>query len=300
LIAPDRYRSNEETAESNVFQQTVDGAEAERLAAKAIREHRALRDLLIENGVRVTVARALAETPDAPFCNNWFSTHEADGRGLRTVVLYPMLAPSRRLERRPDLSSMLTASYPNLVDLSDRESAGTFLESTGSLCLDHESRTAFAAISPRTDLRLAREWATTLGYRLVPFQATDEGGVPYYHTNVMMFVGHGLAGVCLESVAPTATAGLANRGEVEASLRAAGLSILPITRQQVLHYCGNCLALRNDQGQPLWVMSAAAFSGFSEAERATMAERGRIIQTDLTAFETLGGGSARCLLGELF
>ena len=301
MVAPRAYRTNLETAASNVFQRDVEAAEAARLADAAVLQHRALRDLLIENGVRVTVARSLEATPDAPFCNNWFSTHPGRAPGAHpTLVLYPMLAPSLRIERRPDLIELLESWYPDPIDFSPRETGGIYLESTGSLCLDDAAGVAYAAISPRTDPDLAREWAGRLGYQLVPFEATDDTGVPYYHTNVMMFIGHGLAGVCLESIAQRARSGLSDRATVKASLEKGGLEIVEITRKQVLAYCGNCLPLVNDDGEPLLVMSSAAWNGFSETERARLSRRARILHTDLAAFETLGGGSARCLLGELF
>ncbi len=300
VVAPNEYRTNAETAESNAFQRAVDATEAGVLAAQAVEQHRALRNLLVDHGVRVTVVRSLRETPDAPFCNNWFSTHRPSTGDPATLVLYPMMAPSRRIERRPELIRMLGQWYPNRIDYSAREVHGTFLESTGSLCLDDTNRVAYAAISIRTDLGLTREWARALGYRLVAFEATDAEGLPYYHTNVMMFLGHGLAGICLESINESGRAGMAGRAEVEASLREGGFEILPITRRQVLAFCGNCLPLVNDQGEPLLVMSSAAYHGFSSADRTVIERHATILHTDLAAFEALGGGSARCLLGELF
>ena len=295
LIEPVDFRYNPETGDSNPFQQHVSAVDAERLSHEAAVQHRRLRDLLIENGVQITVARSRRETPDAPFCNNWFSTHPpANGRPA-TLVLYPLLAPNRRIERRSDLVDLLRHGYGRVVDLSGRETGGAFLESTGSLCLDDAAHVAYAALSPRTDQALASEWARTLGYRLVTFRAADANGVPYYHTNVMMFIGHGLAGVGLESIVDPA-----ERARVEQSLRESGLEILPITRDQILQYCGNCLPLATDEGEPLVVMSTTAYEAFSAAERATIARHGRILHTPLDAFETLGGGSARCLLGELF
>lgn len=300
MIAPHHYRTNEETAASNVFQHAVDESEATRLADLAIEQHRRFRDALIEEGVRVTVARSLAATPDAPFCNNWFSTHPSGPEGRPTLVLYPMLAPSRRLERRADLVSFLAARYPDRLDFSTREQEGIFLESTGSLVLDDGSRTAYAAISPRTDLRLVEEWAAAMKYRAVPFEATDAAGVPYYHTNVVMFIGHGLAGICLEAIAAESDGALVGREVVRDTLRKDGLEILEITRDQVLGYCGNCLPLTNDDGDALWAMSTTAYRAFTEEQREVLARHGRLVHADLSAFETLGGGSARCLLGEVF
>ncbi|MHB1328866.1 MAG: arginine deiminase-related protein [Gemmatimonadales bacterium] len=301
MVAPFHYRSNAETAESNVFQHDVGAAQAAQLAELAQTQHAEFRNRLIDHGVTVTCVRSLDSTPDAPFCNNWFSTHPPTDLGREgTLVLYPMLAPSRRLERRPEVISLLRQRYPRTVDLSVHEQQHLYLESTGSLSLDSRNGVAYAAISPRTDLGLARIWAAELGYRLVAFQSTDGTGTPYYHTNVMMFLGHGLTGICLESIAEHATDGLASRETVAASLRDGGFEILPITRDQVLAYCGNALALVSESGEPLFAMSSTAYRGFSETERQRIEKRGTIVHAELSAFETLGGGSARCLLGEIY
>jgi len=301
LIAPVDFRANEETAESNVFQHTVDDTEATRLARVAVEQHRALRDLLVDNGVAVTIVRSRTDTPDAPFCNNWFSTHPAAGdRNTPVLVLYPMLAPNRRIERRKDLIGLLRDRYDCVVDFSEREREGVFLESTGSLCLDDSARVAYATISPRTHQSLASEWATSLGYRLVAFRATDAAGVPYYHTNVMMFIGHGLAAVCLEAIGEARSDGETGRAGVVQSLRQSGLEVMTITREQVLRFCGNSLPLVNDAGERLLVMSSAAYHAYARAQRVIIERHARILHTDLSAFEEIGGGSARCLLGELF
>jgi hypothetical protein len=295
LIEPRRFRYNPETGETNAFQIAPSPEEEQSLSALAVTQHHALRDLLVENGVTVTLAKSLEATPDGPFCNNWFSTHPADDRAPATLVLYPMLAESRRGERRSDLVNLLRPAYPRVVDLSPNEQKARYLESTGSLVLDHEARAAYAALSPRTDRSLAQEWAGELRYDLIAFTAVDRAGTPYYHTNVLMFLGHGLAGVCLEAIRSAA-----ERGTVEARLRQDGREILPLTQEQAGDFCGNCLALGAAAGEPLFVMSSQAWRGFSPADRAVIGNHGRILYTELSAFERLGGGSARCLIAELF
>lgn len=295
LVEPVNFRYNPETGATNAFQVAPSQEEAGRLARQAVEEHHRLRDLLIQEGVTVTLAKSLPSSPDAPFCNNWFSTHPAARNDPPTLVLYPLLAENRRIERRDDLLAMIRPSYPRVVDLSGNEQQARFLESTGSLVLDHPARAAYAALSPRTDAALAAEWAGTLGYKLLTFRAVDRGGVPFYHTNVLMFVGHGLAGICLESIVDPA-----DRTRVEERLRGDGNEILALSQEQTAHFCGNCLALATADGTPLFVMSSQAFEHFSDAERDTIARHGRILHTDLTAFERLGGGSARCLIAELF
>ena len=295
LIEPVEFRYNRETADTNVFQHRPPAAEEVRLSSLAVVQHRALRDLLVTHGVAVTVARSSAETPDAAFCNNWFSTHPADRDRPATLVLYPLLAPNRRIERRPDLVALLRTAYPRVVDFSEGEARSLFLESTGSLVLDHDARVAYAALSPRTDFGLASEWARTLGFDLVSFTALDANGVPYYHTNVVMFLGHGVAGICLEAIATAE-----ERRAVEFALHAGGHEVVDLTRRQVDAYCGNCLALAGAAGEPLWLMSSRAERAFRPPQRTVLERHGRILSADLSAFEELGGGSARCLAAELF
>lgn len=295
LIEPVNFRFNRETEATNAFQVDMPADEEAALSALAVEQHHQLRDLLVGHGVTITLAKSLATSPDAPFCNNWFSTHPADDRAPATLVLYPLLAENRRIERRVDLVSLIRPAYTRMVDLSPNEKKARFLESTGSLVLDHQPRAAYAALSPRTDLSLAKEWAEALAYDLVAFTATDRGGMPFYHTNVLMFVGHGLAGVCLESIAAPA-----ERKAVEDRLREDGREILPLTQEQAAKFCGNCLALSASDGTPLWVMSSQAYRHFSQSDRAVLEKHGKILHTELSAFERLGGGSARCLIAELF
>jgi hypothetical protein len=295
LVEPVNFRYNRETGATNAFQNAPPPAEEQALSELAVEQHHRLRDLLVDHGVTVTLARSLPTTPDAPFCNNWFSTHPADESAPATLVLYPLLADNRRIERRSDLVSLLRPAYPRLVDLSPHERKAEFLESTGSLVLDHEARTAYAALSPRTESLLASEWATELRYRLVAFTAVDRSGVPFYHTNVLMFIGHGLAGICLESIRSSG-----ERRAVEEQLRKDGKEVLPLTQEQTANFCGNCLALSSGDGTPLFVMSSQAWRHFSAAERLVLEGHGRILHTELSAFEMLGGGSARCLIAELF
>jgi hypothetical protein len=295
LVEPVRFRYNRETRETNAFQVAPSPDEETQLSELAVAQHHALRYLLIANGIAVTLARSLESTPDAPFCNNWFSTHPADERAPATLVLYPLLAENRRPERRGDLVALLRPAYPRLLDLSPNERKARFLESTGSLVLDHEVRATYCAISPRTNLSLAQEWAEELGYELISFTAVDRSGIPYYHTNVLMFVGHDLAGICLDSIRSPA-----ERTAVEGRLRRDGREILPLTQEQAASFCGNCLALASAAGERLFVMSSQAWRAFSKEERGRIERHGRIIHTELSAFERLGGGSARCLIAELF
>lgn len=293
LIEPVNFRYNLETETTNAFQIPPAPEEAAELAELAVEQHHVLRDLLVAHGVTVTLAKSLPTSPDAPFCNNWFSTHRSAAGA--TLVLYPLMAENRRIERRTDLVDLIRPGYERLIDLSPNERNARFLESTGSLVLDHRAGTAYAALSPRTDRSLAEEWAATLGYHLVTFTARDRGGVPFYHTNVLMFIGHGLAGVCLESITDPV-----ERARVRDRLTADGNEILPLSQEQAFNFCGNCLALSSTAGAPLFVMSSQAHRHFSPADLAVLERHGKVLHAELSAFEKLGGGSARCLMAELF
>jgi hypothetical protein len=308
LVEPNSFRFNEETSATNAFQHPAAGdISPEVAAARAAQQHRALQDLLAANGILVTLCEADSQTPDAPFCNNWFSTHPAmkglrDAHGMMeedvppTVVIYPLMAPNRRRERRTDLiDGLMRRLYPRVINMAHHEQRGVYLESTGSLCMHDAARTVYAALSPRTDRELANAWADKMGYRLIAFTAVDEAGSAYYHTNVMMFIGHGVAGVCLESIVNPA-----ERKMVEQSLVETGLTVVPITRAQVNQFCGNALSLTNATGERLLVMSSRAWNAFTQQQQATLSEQCRVLHTDLSMFEDLGGGSARCLIGELF
>lgn len=307
MVEPNGFCFNDETGPTNAFQHRPNGHGREEIAARALQQHRALRDLLTANGVYVTLLQSAADTPDAPFCNNWFSTHPAM-KGFRdlngyleedtpeTLVLYPLMAENRRRERRPDLiDGLFRRLYPRVVNMAHHEAQGRFLESTGSLCMHDAARTVYAALSPRTDRELAGAWADRMGYRLVAFHATDAAGMAYYHTNVMMFIGHSIAGVCLESVEDRQ-----ERKTLEESLATGGLEVLAITREQVANFCGNAISIVNQAGDRLLVMSTRAWENFTADQQARLSAHARVLHSDLSVIENIGGGSARCLIGELF
>ncbi|QJX48051.1 amidinotransferase [Hymenobacter taeanensis] len=294
LVRPVRFSFNVETAASNHFQQAVSvGSEAE-VQAKVQAEFDQVVATLRFRGVRVTVFDDTPEphTPDSIFPNNWLTLHP-DGR----VLLYPMCAPNRRLERRPDILATLGQQFhiSEVLDLSGPELAGQFLEGTGSMVFDHEHRVAYAAISPRTDPNLFRQVCTLLGYRPVLFHAFDERGLAIYHTNVMMCVSAGVAVVCLESI-PDA----AERAAVVAALSATGHHLVAISLRQVAHFAGNMLSLRGAQEQPLLALSQRAFEALTPEQRATLGHYCELLPLPIPTIETLGGGSIRCMLAEVY
>jgi hypothetical protein len=292
MIRPVRFGANPETARSNPFQQAVAGAGA---ADAAWREFDGLVAKLRTAGVEVVVADDSPEPPkpDACFPNNWVSFH-ADG----TVVLYPMMAPSRRAERRDEPNEQLRAAgfrVARTLDLSGWEARGEFLEGTGSLVLDRCHRVAYACRSPRTTAAALADFAARLGYRTVCFGARGPAGEPLYHTNVMMAIGVGFSVVCAEAI-PDA----AERAAVLGELRAAGHEPVVIGAGAMHGFAGNLLALRSRDGGQVIALSDAAWESLPPDARSALERHGRIVTAPIPVIERHGGGSVRCMLAEVF
>jgi hypothetical protein len=306
VVRPATFASNPETRATNAFQQDapvpVPDPDAEfRLGRRPHVREAVLHEFdqlaaLLGDELRVHVYPDTPEPPkpDAVFPNNWFSTH-ADG----TVVLYPMLAPSRRRERRLDLIEALGRDGPyriaRIVDLSRFEAAGQFLEGTGSLVLDRAHRIAYACRSPRTHDAPLAAFAAELGYEVVAFDAVGPDAAPVYHTNVVMWIGEGVAAVCLESIPDPD-----QRHAVLARLGATH-EVLEISMAQMSEYCGNMLAVRSRGGDALLEMSHRAYHALTDEQRATLRRHFRWLTAHpIYTIERLGGGSVRCMLAEVF
>jgi hypothetical protein len=298
MVCPAAFGYNAETAPSNDLQQLPD-TDPEALNAAARREARALAQALNAEGVSVLLADDTAPParPDAVFPNNWLSFHD-DG----TVVLYPMLAPNRRLERRESLIAgvceRLGFVERRRIDLSAHELQGRYLEGTGSLVLDHVGRVAYAALSPRTDASLVAEWARHMDYEPVVFEARDASGQPYYHTNVLLWIGSRAALLCSEAL------GDADRARVTARLRASGRELFEIDRRLVRQFAGNLLELASwDEALgdcSLLVMSARARAALPRPLlRGLQAAVDTLLPVPVPTIERVGGGSVRCMLAEV-
>ncbi len=292
MIRPARFGANPETADSNRFQQA--GASPDAPAA-ARREFDGLVARLRAAGVEVQVAEDAPDPPrpDACFPNNWVSFH-ADG----TVVLYPMMAPSRRLERRGEPLAQLRAAgfgIDRTVDLSHWESAGEFLEGTGSLVLDRCHRIAYACRSPRTTPRALADFADRLGYRVVAFDALGPDGQPAYHTNVLMAIGEGFAVVCADAIVQPA-----ERATVLRELGQAGHRPVEIGIEAMHGFAGNLLALRAADGSQVIAMSDQAWASLAPGAQRALERHGRIVTAPIPTIERHGGGSVRCMIAEVF
>ncbi|MBS0388184.1 MAG: amidinotransferase [Proteobacteria bacterium] len=297
MVRPAAFGYNVQTAASNPHQRDR-GSDAA-AAQAALDEFTGLTQALRSEGVRAVVATDTAQPPkpDAVFPNNWVSFH-ADG----TVVLYPMLAPNRRLERRAELIDQACRAGGftprRQLDLTAHEQSGRFLEGTGSLVLDHVTRVAYACRSARTDESIALEWARAMDYEAVVFDAVDAHGQAWYHTNVMMWIGSRSAMVCSESIAA------ADRERVLARLRAAGRELIEIDRAAVNAFAGNMLELATwDEAlgdASVLVMSASARAALA----GPLLDRLRgcvdtILAVPVPTIERIGGGSVRCMLAEI-
>eukprot|EP01057_Protomagalhaensia_wolfi_P001483 Protomagalhaensia_wolfi_Nauph_80__1482@NODE_189_length_3241_cov_56_850094_g142_i0_p2_GENE_NODE_189_length_3241_cov_56_850094_g142_i0NODE_189_length_3241_cov_56_850094_g142_i0_p2_ORF_typecomplete_len342_score77_48Amidinotransf/PF02274_17/2_5e34DctP/PF03480_13/1_6e03DctP/PF03480_13/0_064Alpha_GJ/PF03229_13/10_NODE_189_length_3241_cov_56_850094_g142_i020173042 len=294
MVAPCCFGFNEEAAETNLMQQKIPGASPSELQARAAKEFDDFVQLLRDNDIQVIVVKDLPEpqTPDSIFPNNWFSTH-----GQNTVHLYPMCCSNRRPERSKDVLKILRETYGDLsiIDWSDREASGQFLEGTGSMVLARSHRVAFAALSPRTDEQLLDEWAKTTGYGVVKFVARDSSHTPIYHTNVMMAMGHDFCIVAGDMIDEK------DRERVLEEMKRIGRCPVSITSNQVEQFAGNALELRTTNDEPALVMSKAGWDSLTPEQKSDLELHAhRIITPEIPTIETIGGGSARCMLAEIY
>jgi len=297
MVSPDDFGFNQETAESNVFQKRLDNSAS--VKKRAMSEFSGMVKQLRSSGIRVVTlpSRSDIKTPDAIFPNNWFSLHKSSN-GERVLAGYPMLAPNRRAERRlEELTQKLRASgikVTKTVDFSRHEEQGKFLEGTGSLVLDRVNGIAYASLSPRTDKSVLADFSEKLGYRTVQFSSFDAAGSLIYHTNVMMSVGDRFAVICAEAIRDEQ-----ERATVLKELEKSGKTVIIITLDQVRSMCGNILQLRSNSKKVI-VMSKTAYDHFTPEQKKLLMTFGKLLPVNIETIETVGGGSARCMLGEVF
>ena len=293
MVRPANFCANAQTMASNRFQRASDAFQ--RVHAQALDEFDALAVALRHAGVRVHVVEdtPVPQKPDAIFPNNWFSSH-VDG----TVVLYPMLAPNRRPERRRDILDLLDQrsgfDLRRVIDLSTYEREERYLEGTGSLVLDRCNRVAYACHSPRTDAALLAEFARQMDYEIVAFDAGDESGQPIYHTNVLLSIGTDAAVVCTESIRSD------QRRHVADALRATGHRLVEITHSQMHNFAANAMELTTSSGNRVLALSARAAASLTKRQTALLNDWcGAFVTTPIPTVETFGGGSVRCMLAEV-
>ncbi|WP_179339876.1 citrulline utilization hydrolase CtlX [Winogradskyella ludwigii] len=297
MIRPVSFRMNEQTAVNNYFQEALDLKNAE-INSKAQDEFDAFVEKLKAAGINVIVEEddKLNDTPDSIFPNNWVSFH-----GNGDVAKYPMFAENRRRERRDEVFIRLEEEgfiIENIVDYTSAEHEGFFLEGTGSVALDRVNRKAYCALSPRADEELFIEFCEDFEYTPVIFTAnqTVEGKrLAIYHTNVMMCLAENFAVICLDTIDDKK-----ERKSVVKHLKQDGKEIISITEKQMHQFAGNMLQLRGTNDQLYLIMSEAAYSSLTKTQIDTIEKYCPIISSSLETIETCGGGSARCMMAEVF
>jgi hypothetical protein len=290
MVRPASFGFNEQTAVNNAFQQRLSPADIQH---KVLKEFDGMVASIRSAGVEVIVLEDTAEPPkpDAIFPNNWFCTL-SDG----SLALFPMFATNRRQERRKDIIDKLMHDFKvtELEDWTAHEDHYLYLEGTGSMVMDHANKIIYACLSERTNALLLHQFGERIGYEVISFNAKDKTGLPVYHTNVMMCIGNGFCLACDEII---------DGGDIDAfleSINKTKTKLISIRYDQVLNFAGNMLQLQNQPGEYILVMSRSAFDSLDNDQKETLEEYTRLLPVDIKAIETIGGGSARCMMAEIF
>ncbi len=295
MIEPIAFGYNAETAENNYFQ--VEQKEAD-IQSRALAEFKVFVEKLKNKGINVITIKDTIDphTPDSIFPNNWVSFHR-DGK----VVLYPMFASNRRVERREDIIETIKQKGFEVSELDDwslPETQGHFLEGTGSMIFDHDNKIAYGSVSLRLDENLFREFCAKYGFQPVVFHSFQTVGnerLPIYHTNVMMCVADRFVVICLDCIDDET-----ERNMVAETIRNSGKEIIEISEKQMQQFAGNMLQVQNTDGKKFLVMSQTAYQSLEQNQIEKIEKYCEIIYSDLNTIEVNGGGSARCMLAEIF
>ena len=298
MIRPVAFRMNEQTAVNNYYQKVLNGLLPATVNAKAQQEFDAFVEKLTAVGVDVTVVEDTLnpDTPDSIFPNNWISFHENGD-----VALYPMFAENRRHERREEILDLLEEKgfvIHNIIDYTSAEEDGFFLEGTGSILLDRANAKAYCALSPRADEELFIEFCEDFDYAPVifeAFQTVDSDRKLIYHTNVMMCLGETFAVICSDCIDDRK-----ERKMVLDNLKENGKEIILITEAQMNNFAGNMLEVRGANDKRYLVMSAAAHQSLTSKQIEQLKKHAEILSSSLDTIEACGGGSARCMMAEIF
>ena len=287
MVEPAGFYFNEMTAPSNPYQMN-DDVDRDVIVKRAIVEFRSFTNLLIENGVHVTVATGIKDAPDHIF-PNWFSTHDN-----RQMVIYPMLTENRAAEKTPAMLETLAKHYDVLMDWGHYEGDGKCLEGVSSLILDRVRKRAFGTYSARTDKDLAQQWCVDMGYAPYLFETASHTGDPVYHSDVMMHIGTDFVGICADSICDE------YRGRVMDAL-AQYHDIIELDMDQVRAFAGNALEVKGADDRPMVIMSQSGYDSLREDQKNQYLNHiDRFITPELSTIQHYGGGAARCMLQELF
>lgn len=291
MVRPASFVYNEQTAGSNSFQNKVDDETNSSIQEKAVAEFDNFVLKLKEAGIDIRVFHDSPSpaTPDAIFPNNWISFHDNN-----TIVLYPMLAPNRRLERRMDIVDAFKNAETTLIYLSVHENKNIFLEGTGSIVFDYSNKIAYANTSPRTDKNLLEELCKQIHYKAISFKAVDNTGSDIYHTNVLMCIGNTFAVICKECIPDQNQA-----NTICKKLETTGHELLTISRAQMNSFAGNMYQAFNAKGESYIIMSEQAFKALNKEQIKTLQQHGTLLHAPLYTIEKYGGGSARCMMADV-
>lgn len=288
MIEPYEFYSNTETHGSNHYQvrENIDNSIQE-ITQKAISEFNNLKSKIQSHGIQITSFKGIKGCPDHVF-PNWVTTFED-----KTMQLFPMMAPNRRLEKTPEMVDALSKKYKLTADLSSYEEKNIFLESTSSIVFDRLYHRAFIGFSPRTNKDLAIDWCKKNNFEMIGFETESHTGEPIYHTDVFMYIGTKMIGICLDIIKPE------YRAYVENETRKYH-EVLLIEKNQLLDFCGNAIELRNAKNERFIIMSSRAENALTTPQKTFLHSHFKeIIHADLTTIEKYGGGSARCMITEL-
>ena len=290
MIEPEVFYSNNQTIDSNHYQfKNEDGSlDLDQITDSALTEFNNLKNEIEKHGIKVTFMKGISDCPDHIF-PNWFITFED-----KTFQLFSMRAENRRLEKTKEMIDFLSSKYTLNGDLTEFEKKDMFLEATSSMVFDRVNRIVYAAISPRTNEELTKKWCHENNYELVLFDTLSHKGSSIYHTDVLMYVGQKVIGICFDVILP-------QYRELVRNKVSKYHDIFEINEEQITDFCGNSLEAKNDKNEYFLIMSSRAFNALTKDQKITLSKYYKnIIHSDLTTIEKYGGGSARCMLNELF
>jgi hypothetical protein len=291
MVRPYQFFFNQQTATNNFFQSNINIENANELA---IAEFDTMVEQLSAHQIEVKVIQDTKDpsTPDSIFPNNWISTH-AGG----TLCLYPMYAENRRAERKLSVLEFLQANYKieNLLDITHFEKEGKFLEGTGSMVLDHQNKIAYGCLSERLDKEAFTHWCDKMQFKPISFKAVDDKAQPIYHTNVMMCMGDQFVVICLDSIP--------NEKEKQMlldSFEQKNKEVITISQNQLNHFAGNMLQVFDMIEKPHLIMSEQAYTSLQPDQVKSLEKYNPILPISIPTIEALGGGSARCMMAEIY
>ena len=288
MIEPESFYSNEQTSYTNHYQKEVTGEDIGEITQKALTEFHTLKNKIEERGIKVTSLKGSKECPDHIF-PNWFMTFDN-----KTMQIFSMLAPNRRKEKKLSMIEHLSETYELTADFSYLENKEIFLESTSSMVFDRVNRIVYAGISPRTNAVQLIIWCRNNDFELVLFETESHTGSPIYHTDVLMYVGTDIIGICFDVIKEEHVDYV--REKVNAHH-----DVVELTSDQIQNFSGNAIEAKNEDGELFLIISSRGFSALNQNQiNKLLKSYKEIIHSDIPTIEKYGGGSARCMLTELF